>query len=170
MASEIIEFDEKLRKENIYNYSEIKGSIKLLINGQEIVIAAIADRISINKDGQVTIIDYKTGQPPSKQDVLNGIAPQMMIEAIILREGGFNMDLPKTLIDILLVTKLIYVKIASKKPYINMTTIDITPQDIEEHKQGLINLLQYYVKNGKYYIEPCDAKYDDYAALARRLS
>lgn len=170
MANEIIEFDEDLRRENVYNYSEIKGSIKLLINGQEVVIAAIADRISINKNGQVSIIDYKTGQPPSKQDVLNGIAPQMMIEAIILQEGGFHMDLPKTLIDILLVTKLIYVKIASKKPYINMTTIDITAQDIEEHKQGLINLLQYYVKNGKYYIEPCDAKYDDYAALARRLA
>lgn len=170
MASEIIEFDEKLRAENIYNYSEIKGSIKLLINGQEVAIAAIADRISMNKDGQVSIIDYKTGQAPSKQDVLNGIAPQMMIEAIILREGGFHMDLPKTLIDILSVTKLIYVKIASKKPYINMTTIDITAQDIEEHKQGLLNLLQYYIENGRYYIEPCDAKYDDYAALARRLS
>jgi ATP-dependent helicase/nuclease subunit B len=170
MASEIIEFDEKLRQENIYNYSEIKGSIKLLINGQEVVIAAIADRISINKDGQVSIIDYKTGQAPSKKDVLNGIAPQMIIEAIILREGGFNIDLPKTLIDILSVNKLIYVKIASKKPYINMTTIDITAQDVEEHKQGLLNLLQYYIANGRYYIEPCDAKYDDYAALARRLA
>lgn len=169
MASEIIEFDEKLRKENIYNYSEIKGSIKLLISGQEIVIAAIADRISINKEGQVTIIDYKTGQPPSKQDVLNGIAPQMMIEAIILKERGFNINLPKSLVNILSVNKLIYVKIASKKPYINMTIIDINAQDIEDHKQGLINLLQYYVQNGKYYIEPCDAKYDDYGALARRL-
>lgn len=170
MASEIIEFDEKLRKENIYNYSEIKGSIKLLISGQEIVIAAIADRLSINKEGQVTIIDYKTGQPPSKQDVLNGIAPQMMIEAIILKDRGFNITLPKSLANILSVNKLIYIKIASKKPYINMTIIEINAQDIEDHKQGLINLLQYYVQNGKYYIEPCDAKYDDYGVLARRLA
>lgn len=169
MADEIIEFDEKLRKENIYNYSEIKGGIKLLIAGHEVFIAAIADRISINKNGQASIIDYKTGQPPSKQDVLNGIAPQMMIEAIILKERGFAINLPKTLFSILSVNKLIYVKIASKKPYINLTTIDITNQDIEQHKQGLINLLQYYINNGKYYTEPCDAKYDDYAALARRL-
>ncbi|MCP5369929.1 MAG: PD-(D/E)XK nuclease family protein [Rickettsiaceae bacterium] len=170
MASEIIEFDEEQRAENIYNYSEIKGSIKLTINGKQVEIAAIADRILVNSRGQVSIIDYKTGQIPSKQDVLNGVAPQMIIEAIILQEGGFNINLPQNLADILSVNKLIYVKIGSKKPYINVMSIEITPQDIQAHKQGLINLLEYYLEHGQYYIEPCDAKYDDYAILARRLS
>ena len=38
----------------------------------------------------MTLIDYKTGQPPSHKEVQVGFAPQLTLEAAMLREGGFG--------------------------------------------------------------------------------
>jgi ATP-dependent helicase/nuclease subunit B len=144
-------------------FSEVRGEIILDINGTKIKIIAIADRIEINKEkNKAIIIDYKTGAIPTKKDVLSGLSPQLIIESIILHEGGFA-ELGK------IETKsLIYVKIASQEPYISTIEISITKDDILQHKQGLINLLHHYITNGEYLIEPNLMKYDDYWHLARR--
>lgn len=44
-------------------------------------ITAKADRVEIGEG--ITIIDYKTGTPPSKKDVSTGIEPQLTVEALI---------------------------------------------------------------------------------------
>lgn len=162
IAPEFIQFDEDKRKGLIKTHSEIKGELKLNILDQEITILAIADRIDINKDNTATILDYKTGTVPSQKDVLSGLSPQLLIEAIILSEGGFAVDCTK-------IRALEYVKINSSKPYITTTEITLTPEDLLHHKQGLITLLEYYVKNMEFIIEPNLMKYDNYRHLARRL-
>ena len=53
-----------------------------------------ADRIECLKDGRYAILDYKTGAPPSAKQVQAGLAPQLTLEAAILRQGGFK-DIPK---------------------------------------------------------------------------
>lgn len=47
---------------------------------KNIKISGKIDRIIFNKN-EVTIIDYKTGEPPSKSSVLSGLSPQLIIYA-----------------------------------------------------------------------------------------
>jgi ATP-dependent helicase/nuclease subunit B len=49
-----------------------------------------ADRIELRADGRITIIDYKTGSLPTKDDVGHGRAPQMLLEGAMVRHGAFG--------------------------------------------------------------------------------
>jgi len=56
-------------------------------------VFARADRLDRGPEG-VSILDYKTGQPPSEKAARIGLEPQLGIEAVILALGGFS-GLPK---------------------------------------------------------------------------
>ncbi|MBM3590567.1 MAG: DUF2800 domain-containing protein [Alphaproteobacteria bacterium] len=62
----------------------IEESISSQINNIE--LRGKVDRVII-KDGKLIIIDYKTGQTPSKRSVLEWLEPQLLIYALILSEG-----------------------------------------------------------------------------------
>ncbi|MFL5107074.1 MAG: PD-(D/E)XK nuclease family protein, partial [Xanthobacteraceae bacterium] len=47
------------------------------------------DRIEQMADGRYSILDYKTGQARTEKQVRTGLAPQLTLEAAILRHGGF---------------------------------------------------------------------------------
>ena len=64
-----------------------KDASVLLESG--VKLYAKADRIDQSKEGLV-VIDYKTGAPPSTKDVLKGTEPQMAVESVILKRGGFE--------------------------------------------------------------------------------
>lgn len=49
-----------------------------------------ADRIELCRDGSLAIIDYKTGTPPSGAEASDGAAPQLLLEAVMAREGAFG--------------------------------------------------------------------------------
>ena len=53
-------------------------------------MVAKADRVDELEDGTISIIDYKTGQPPSGTDISLGFAPQLPLEAAIAQAGGFS--------------------------------------------------------------------------------
>ncbi len=61
-----------------------------LADGTEFTVTARADRLERHSDGTATLTDYKTGQPPGAREVQVGFAPQLTLEAAILREGGFG--------------------------------------------------------------------------------
>jgi ATP-dependent helicase/nuclease subunit B len=71
-------------------YAEIKGQLKFSMGVREFTLSAIADRIEQRKDGSYAIIDYKTGAGRSEKQVRTGLAPQLTLEAAILRAGGFK--------------------------------------------------------------------------------
>ena len=162
IAPEFIAFEKKRRELVQSVYCEIKGSLELNIKGRKITIFAIADRIEIGKKGEAYILDYKTGAIPAKKDVISGLSPQLLVEAIILAENGFAIPVKK-------IEKIIYIKINSHSPYINITEIELSKEDIKEHKQGLISLLEHYMETNQYPIKPCIMKYDDYTHIARRV-
>ncbi len=68
---------------------ETKGRLILDAPGGPFLLKATADRIDHFKDGGLEIIDYKTGAPPSKKSVEEGLAPQLPLEAAIAQAGGF---------------------------------------------------------------------------------
>jgi len=51
-------------------------------------LTAQADRIDLDEDGSLHIIDYKTGKPPSK-DVQKAFDKQLLLEAAMAQLGGF---------------------------------------------------------------------------------
>ncbi len=71
--------------------AEIRGET-LLAEGT-FKLRGIADRIEREADGRYTILDYKTGSVRTERQVRTGLAPQLTLEAAMLRQGGFK-DIP----------------------------------------------------------------------------
>lgn len=71
-------------------YSEVCGEIQLDAPGGTFTIQARADRVDLNKNGTLNIIDYKTGEPRTPKEVAAGYAPQLPIEGLIAEAGGFR--------------------------------------------------------------------------------
>ena len=165
LAPNFIAFDDERRAHARHIYSEVYGETVLTINGRPIKILAIADRIEISDRG-LYILDYKTGSIPSKQEVYNGVSPQLVVSAIIAHSGGFNG------IDVKDVTKLIYVKLSSQGT-LTEHIIDIDIESILQHKSGLVKLLEYYTSENAIFIncprEKYAPKYNDYDHLSRAL-
>ena len=61
-----------------------------LKDGEPFKLTARADRIDALAIGCATLIDYKSGPPPSVKEVNVGFAPQLTLEAAILMRGGFE--------------------------------------------------------------------------------
>src|SRR6185312_13309469 len=70
-------------------FAEISGKFEIPLGNTEFLLTARADRIERRADGRYAILDYKTGQPPTEPQVRSGLAPQLTLEAAILRNGGF---------------------------------------------------------------------------------
>jgi ATP-dependent helicase/nuclease subunit B len=69
--------------------SEIDGSIDIPVGERIFKLRARADRIEKLAGGGYAILDYKTGQVPTANQVRIGISPQLTLEAAILLGGGF---------------------------------------------------------------------------------
>ena len=71
-------------------FAEISGKHAIPLGKSDFLLTARADRIEQRADGSYAIFDYKTGQPPTEPQVRSGLAPQLTLEAAILRNGGFS--------------------------------------------------------------------------------
>jgi ATP-dependent helicase/nuclease subunit B len=72
-------------------HGETKGRLEIPLGGEiKFTLTAQADRIEQRQDGQYVIVDYKTGAPPTSPQVRSGMAPQLTLEAAILRHGEFE--------------------------------------------------------------------------------
>jgi ATP-dependent helicase/nuclease subunit B len=73
--------------------AEIRGEIDIPLADGTFKLRGIADRIEHTADGRYVILDYKTGAARSEKQVRTGLAPQLTLEAAMLRRGGFK-DIP----------------------------------------------------------------------------
>jgi ATP-dependent helicase/nuclease subunit B len=69
--------------------AEANGKIEFPLGERRFTLRARADRIERLKQGGYAILDYKTGRVPGHDEVKVGLAPQLTLEAAILRNGGF---------------------------------------------------------------------------------
>lgn len=70
--------------------AEIEGCLQFTVGERVFELRARADRIEQRASGELAVIDYKTGTPPSPQEVRAGFAPQLPVEGLIARDGSFG--------------------------------------------------------------------------------
>ncbi len=80
----------KWRQDAKFAASEVRGNIDIDIDGQAFNVYGVADRID-RMHGGYALIDYKTGAGAlSGKKIKDGKLPQLPLEALMLKEGGFN--------------------------------------------------------------------------------
>jgi ATP-dependent helicase/nuclease subunit B len=71
-------------------YAEIDGQVDLRVAGETLRLHGRADRVDLRSDGQAEITDFKTGAVPTARQMSDRLAPQLPVEALIARAGGFD--------------------------------------------------------------------------------
>ena len=152
-------------KEYRYNvekiHNEISGEIIYNTPGGDFTLTAKADRIDELKNGNINIIDYKTGKIPSKKQVENGHALQLLIEGLIARKKSFSIIKNDD------VSNLIYWQLGKDKLEISQN-IETLLDKAEEYILKLINVFDF--ETTPYHSRPTPkfiSKNRDYEHLAR---
>jgi ATP-dependent helicase/nuclease subunit B len=68
---------------------EVDGTTDFTFGDDIFTLSAQADRIELNKDGTLSIVDFKTGSPPSDKAINAGLEQQMPLQGVIAETGGF---------------------------------------------------------------------------------
>ena len=145
---------------------EARGRIELPLAPHSVTLSATADRIDRLADGTLAIIDYKTGQIPSKKEVAAGLSPQLPLEAAIARAGGFESMAEAV------VSSLVYIGLGGGEP---PGTIKEVGEDVaamtDKALAGLLRLLaQFANEKTPYRSRPRPmwaSRYGNYDHLAR---
>ncbi len=74
--------------------AEIRGAIQIPVAEGVFTLSGVADRIERDAAGGYVILDYKTGSVRTEKQVRTGLAPQLTLEAAMLRHGGFAAATP----------------------------------------------------------------------------
>jgi ATP-dependent helicase/nuclease subunit B len=146
--------------------TERKGELVLPGLASPFTLTARADRIDVWRDGGLTIIDYKTGTLPKKEDIDLGFAPQLTLEAAMALAGAFE-GVGGTEI-----AELAHWKLSGNR---EGGTVDRVKGDLmalsDAAMAGLIALVRDFNDDTAAYVATPDAAYaptyDDYAHLAR---
>jgi ATP-dependent helicase/nuclease subunit B len=89
---------------------EASGEARFATVRGEFTVTAKADRLELTPDGQVHVLDFKTGPAPSEKMVATGFSPQLTLTAAIIARGGFQK------IGLRQPGDLVYVRITGRSP------------------------------------------------------
>ncbi len=70
--------------------AEVQGEMSIEAPEGPFHLTARADRLELRADGGINIVDYKTGTLPGRKEMGQGLAPQLPLEGMMLKEGGFS--------------------------------------------------------------------------------
>ena len=90
IAAWFVGFDARRRAQAPSLAIEVGGRLEIPFGNETFALTVRADRIECLSDGRYAIIDYKTGAPPSDNQVSAGLSPQLTLEAAILKAGKFD--------------------------------------------------------------------------------
>ncbi len=149
---------------------ELETSAEMSVMGG-FVLRGRADRIERRADGQISIMDYKTGSPPSAKDVAAGSAPQLPLEAVMAEAGAFGPALAGV------VAELAYWKLSGRhEPGEEKSLFAAKPEKLREvidaAREALPALFEKFADAATPYLAaPHPARryaYDPYAGISRR--
>ncbi|MEO1304056.1 MAG: double-strand break repair protein AddB, partial [Pseudomonadota bacterium] len=155
-------------------YTEERGELTLQIDGRPFILSGTADRIERRAEGLTAILDFKSGKPPSEKQVRAGLSPQMPLQGLIAREGGYG-ALGKTEIG-----ALTYIRFGTQFGVIELGSaaargkIEAKPVSdlIQDAQAGLVELLTAFANPNHPYLSaprPERIVYESaYSRLARR--
>jgi len=144
-----------------FEFNDFKNITEMPISFyiNEIKISGKIDRIIINNN-EVAIIDYKTGEPPSKSSVLNGLSPQLLIYAL-----GFSKNLQHSQF----LSELIYWKLKIN----NQKAVRILDENtdialiIKVCEQELHKIFDFYLSENNCFFATNEIKNDYFPNLTR---
>jgi ATP-dependent helicase/nuclease subunit B len=150
--------------------AEIEGELKMPFGERTFLLTARADRIERLADGSYAIVDYKTGTAPSEPQVRTGLAPQLTLEAAILRQGGFP-DIPAGSS----VGELLYVQMRGAEPPGKLCAIEFKEGTPDSQADRALTRLKQIIERFEDQSTPYHslahpmwkARYGDYDHLAR---
>lgn len=153
------------------NADQLKSSIaeaKGICKVEGLILTAKADRLDVDKEGNLNVIDYKTGRTPTEANVKNLISPQLLLELLIATNGGFSESGLKSY-GFKDIGQAIYycASLSDKGPKLK----EIQSIDLEEVKHELKNLSMSIKDPNTPFLAYPNKKlipeYDDYFLLAR---
>jgi ATP-dependent helicase/nuclease subunit B len=142
----------------------------LLRPGGSFRLTGRADRIEQYGDRTLSILDYKTGSPPTQKAVDDGLAPQLLLEAAMMLEGGFGSDLRGS------ASELIYWHLSGGPDPGKVSSLfrknpSEIPAAVQNAKHRLGDLIDAFDQPGRAYLSrphPALApRFSDYEQLAR---
>ena len=68
---------------------EQRGAMLVEAEGFQLLLTARADRLEL-RQGQIDILDFKTGMAPTRAQMEKGFSPQLTLTAAIIEAGGFE--------------------------------------------------------------------------------
>ncbi len=124
-ATWFVEEERKRRHGILSSRTEIKGKFEIT---PAFILEGIADRIDLLVNGTAAIIDYKTGKPPTAQQIKIFLSPQLLLEAGMLANGAFP-DLAE-----LTTSELLYVQLGGGRKPGEIQIVDVaqTPAAMEK--------------------------------------
>ena len=166
IAAWFVELEAERRQDVAVIHSEAAGEFVFAGSVGDFKLTAKADRIDELKSGELRIIDYKTGAPPSKTEVAAGYAPQLPLEAVIAEAGGFSGIAAKP------VGELDYWRLRGSNPAGEVSSAGDEPAQLAAAaKEGLAALVRLFDQvETPYEARPSPEaapKYSDYEHLAR---
>ncbi len=152
--------------------TEEKSEIKITVADKEFTLIGKIDRIDVLKDGTCHLIDYKTGTPPKEKQVQNGFAPQLPLEAAMIKLGAFE---DKGIPSDIAIDSWEFWKISGRASGSFISQVCHTEKEADELSAkvygGLISWLENYSKETTPYLAAPRAnyrlKYSDYEHLER---
>jgi ATP-dependent helicase/nuclease subunit B len=117
-------------------YAEVRGKLEIPLGERTFTLRTRADRIEELKGGGFAILDYKTGRVAGHDEVKSGLAPQLTLEAAILRAGGFGeFGAGQS------VAEIAYVSIKGLEPAGRTITINMKRTSPDEQADGALSKL-----------------------------
>ncbi len=89
MAQGVVTFETERRQARPRLHIEQAGALVLKTAAGEFTLTAKADRIEVREDG-IDVLDFKTGNPPTADQVRKGFNPQLTLTAAMIERGAFE--------------------------------------------------------------------------------
>ncbi len=168
IASWFVEFEIERRTEFKSVLLEKKGVLRIPAPMGVFELSGTADRIDQNALGELSIVDYKTGAPPSVKQVESGVSPQLALEAAMVERAAFESLKAGSVIE------LLYIRLSGSDPAgeTRSASKKMEPEELaKEAFEGLQRLIAQFDNEATPYLTKPRPEFqdpfNDYEHLAR---